>query len=304
MQKTVNYKKAAAVIIVICSMASARAQLASFGSGYFQNRYLLNPAMAGGQTGLTINGAYRKEQLSFAESPTSQYLTADYGLTDKVGLGLKVEAIQSGPLSHIDAKATYAYHVQFTETKKLYMGLSLGITNNHLNISKTNGEADDPALANFNAKGTQVDADFGIAYTDGKLLVQGAMPGIISQYKKEASDWVNKPLAFASVSYKAKLSDDGEGIFAEPMLCFRAIKGNDNMIDAGANFSFLDNKLNIMGMYHTNKSVSAGAGLEIFEKIISINAIYHSTPGDLKTFSDGGIEIALRASLGNIFKKK
>src|SRR5882757_4449340 len=159
MQKTVNYKKVTAVIAIIFCMASAKAQLASFGSGYFQNRYLLNPAMCGQQKGVVINGAYRKEQLSFTESPTSQYLAADYGITDKVGLGLKVEATQSGPLSHIDAKASYAYHILITEQKKLYMGISLGFTNNHLNISKTNGEADDPALANYNVQGTQADAD-------------------------------------------------------------------------------------------------------------------------------------------------
>jgi len=304
MQKTVDYKKLVSLIAVICCMASARAQLSPFGNGYYQDRYLLNPALCGAKEGIVVNAAYRKEQLSFSESPTSQYLTAAYGISDKVGAGVKLEASQSGPLTHINAMASYAYHLRLTETKKIYMGLSLGVTNNHLGISKTNGEADDPALLGYNAKGTQVDADFGAAYTDGKLLVQAAMPGLVSQYKKENKDWVNKPLAFAAVSYKVKLSEEAEGIYAEPMVAFRAVKGYDNIIDAGSNFSFLGNKLAIMAMYHTNKSISAGAGLEIFDNTVSVNAIYHSTPDGLKTFSSGGIEIAVKASLGNLFKKK
>jgi len=304
MQKTVNYKKLVLLVVLTACLVPASAQLMPFGSGYYQNRYLLNPAMCGQERELVLNAAYRREQLSFSESPTSQYLTAGYGISDKVGVGLKVEATQSGPLAHINAMGTYAYHVQFTETKKLYMGLSLGVTNNHLSLSKTNGEADDPALLGYNAKGTQVEADFGAAYTDGKLLVQGALPGLISQYKKENKDWVNKPLAFAAVSYKAKLSDEAEGIYAEPMVAFRAVRGYDNIIDAGSNFSFLNNKLSILAMYHSNKSISAGAGLEILEKLVSISAIYHSTPDGLKTFSSGGIEIAVRASLGDLFKKK
>jgi len=64
-----------------------RAQLASFGSSYFQNRYLLNPVWPAGNPSY-YQWRLQKEQLSFAESPTSQYLTADYGLTDIGSLGL------------------------------------------------------------------------------------------------------------------------------------------------------------------------------------------------------------------------
>ncbi|MBS1566225.1 MAG: PorP/SprF family type IX secretion system membrane protein [Bacteroidetes bacterium] len=303
MQKTVLNKILVLVITLIGCMATAHAQLLPFGNGYYKDRYLLNPAMCGTEHGLVLNAAYRKEQMSFSESPTGQYLTAAYGLSDKLGVGLKAEVNQSGPLTHLNVMGTYSYHLILTEKKKIYMGLSLGVTNNHLGISKTNGEADDPSLLSYNAKGTQVDADFGVAYTDGALLVQAAAPGLVSQFKKDYRDWVNKPLVFAAVSYKAKLSEEAEGIYAEPMVAFRAIKGFDNIIDGGANFTFLDDRLNIMAVYHSSKSISAGAGLQVFDKAVTISAIYHSTPSALKTFSSGGIEIAVSASLGNLFKK-
>jgi hypothetical protein len=182
------------------------------------------------------------------------------------------------------------------------MGISLGINNNHLDISKTNGEADDPSLLNFNNKPTKFEAGFGAAYMHGNLLVQAVLPQLASQFKKEENTWANRPLAFAAVSYKVKLSEEADGIYAEPMVCFRAIKNADNIIDAGSNFTFLNNRFNVMAMYHTSKSISAGVGLSIVEQV-SINAIYHSTTGGLKTFSDGGLEIAIKFNLTGILKK-
>jgi hypothetical protein len=184
------------------------------------------------------------------------------------------------------------------------MGLSLGINNNHLDISKTNGEADDPSLLNFNNKATTFEAGFGAAYAYGNLLVQASLPQLAGQFKKEEKTWTNRPLAFASLSYKIKLSEEADGIYAEPMVCFRAIKNTDNIIDAGSNFTFLNNRFNVMAMYHTNKSITAGVGLQVIEQIVSVNALYHSVTGGLKTFSDGGLEIGLRLNLSGISKKQ
>ncbi len=75
------------------------------------------------------------------------------------------------------------------------MGLSLGVNNNHLDISKTNGEVDDLTLLNYNNKGTRFEAGFGAAYEYGNLLVQAALPQLTSQFKKEENNWANRPLA-------------------------------------------------------------------------------------------------------------
>jgi hypothetical protein len=184
------------------------------------------------------------------------------------------------------------------------MGLSLGVNNNHLDISKTNGEVDDPTLLNYNNKGTRFEAGFGAAYEYGNLLVQGVLPQLASQFKKEENNWANRPLAFAAVSYKIKLSEEAEGIYMEPMVCFRAVKNADNIIDAGSSFSFLDNKFNVMAMYHSNKSITAGVALEIIDHMMTLNTLYHSTTGGLKTFSDGGLEVGLRFNISGIIKKQ
>lgn len=304
MKYAILYKKLLPVLACIGIAAAAQSQLTNFGSGYYQNRYLFNPAMSGLQQQLVVNASYKKEQLSFAESPTNQYLTADYGMSNKAGVGVNIMANQAGPLKQLSAMGTYSYHLAFSEKNKLHLGFSLGVNNNHLDISKTNGEADDPALLKYNNKGTQFEAGFGAAYTYGNLLVQAVLPQLASEFKKEESNRANRPLAFAAASYKLKLSDEAEGIYMEPMVCFRAFKNADNIIDAGSSFSFLDNKFNVMAMYHTNKSITAGFGLGIIDQIMTLNALYHSTTGGLKTFSDGGLEIGLRFNISGIVKKQ
>jgi len=304
MKHIIQYKKLIPVIACICIATTANSQLVNFGGGYYQNRYLFNPAMSGLQQQLVVHAAYKKEQLSFNESPTNQYLTADYGVSDKAGVGVYVMANQAGPLKQLNAMGTYSYHIAFTEKSKLHIGISLGVNNNHLDISKTNGEADDLTLLNYNTKGTRFEAGFGAAYAYGNLQVQAALPQLASQFKKEENTWSNRPLAFASVSYKVKLSEEADGIYAEPMVCFRAIKNADNIIDAGSNFTFLNNKFNVMAMYHTNKSITAGVGLEIIDQIMSVNALYHSTTGGLKTFSDGGLEVGIKFNVSGIIKKQ
>ncbi len=297
------YKRLIPVLACIGLATAANSQLTNFGGGYFQNRYLFNPAMSGLKQELVVNAAYKKEQLSFSESPTNQYLSADYGITDKAGVGINVIANQAGPLKQLSAMGTYSYHLVFSEKNKLHMGLSLGVNNNHLDISKTNGEVDDPTLLNYNSKATKVEAGFGAAYEYNNLLVQAVLPQLASQFKKEENNWANRPLAFAAVSYKIKLSEEAEGIYMEPIVCFRAIKNADYIIDAGSGFSFLDNKFTVMAMYHTNKSITAGVGLQLIDHLMTLNTMYHSTTGGLKTFSDGGLEVGLRFNVSGIIKK-
>jgi hypothetical protein len=57
-------------------------------------------------------------------------------------------------------------------------------------------------------------------------------------------------------------------------------------------------------MYHSNKSITAGVGLEIIDHIMTLNTLYHSTTGGLKTFSDGGLEVGLRFNMSGIIKKQ
>ena len=60
--------------------ALAFCQSNSLGSMYYQNQYLANPAFAGLEKGLELNGVYRKQLGNVEGAPTIQSITAAYGL--------------------------------------------------------------------------------------------------------------------------------------------------------------------------------------------------------------------------------
>ncbi|BAV09996.1 hypothetical protein FLA_6049 [Filimonas lacunae] len=286
----------------VAAAGTARAQLLPSGTGYFQNRYVLNPAFAGFTRQLTVNAAYRREQANIDQGPTSQYVTADYGLTNSVGVGVNAYNEKAGVLKNTNVMATYAYHISFSESRKLHLGLSAGVRNERIDYGAVNGEQDDATLTSFNSRGVQFDADFGAAYTDGGLTIQAAAPGLVTNFKSSTSSWVNKPVFFAAASYKVKISEDGEGIWLQPMAMFRQVKGYDNLVDAGAQCSFLEERMYVFGMYQSSKSFMAGAGAGIIKDVITINAVYNTRVNALKGYSGGNFEIGFTLKPGHLAK--
>ena len=115
--------KAMMLLILIQAISEkSNAQLNPFGAAYFQNQYLFNPAMAGTEQKLKLNVAYRKEWNDISNGPVNQYLSGDFGLSDKVGVGLKVINDKAGVLSTTGAMATYSYHIGISDKQKLHFG--------------------------------------------------------------------------------------------------------------------------------------------------------------------------------------
>jgi type IX secretion system PorP/SprF family membrane protein len=289
-------KKNLARLVMLIGMSAITeqltAQLDPFGAAYFQDQYLLNPAMSGLEKKLNVNLGYRKQWNSIPGGPVNQYVTADYGFNNKVGAGLNLYNDKAGVLFTTRAMGTYSYHVTINENRKVHLGLSAGIVNRRIDNSSLNGEPGDPLLATGSK--TRFDADFGAAYTDKKLTVQAAFPNMVTFFGKTETDAVDKPIFFAAASYKFSLTGAND-VLLEPKLAFRAVKGYDNIIDAGANIFFGKN-LNVFGIYHTSKNSTFGAGLHLMNKLV-ITLVYTTATKDIKTYSGGHLEAGLAASL-------
>jgi type IX secretion system PorP/SprF family membrane protein len=270
---------------------TSSAQLNPFGASYFQNQYLFNPAMAAHQQNLLLNGGYRREWNSVPDGPVGQYLSGEYGFSDKVGVGLIINNEEAGLLQTTSARGTYSYHISLNDSRKLHFGLSAGVWNRRVDKTNMNGDPSDLSLVN--AARTNFDADFGVAYTDERLTIQGAFPNMVSFFGKDESEMVDKAMLFASASYKLTVSED-DGLTLEPKVAFRGIKGYDHIIDAGANLSFRNN-LNVFGIYHSSKNATLGAGLTIKNKL-TLSAIYTSSSNVLKNYTGGNIELGVRFS--------
>jgi hypothetical protein len=132
-----------------------------------------------------------------------------------------------------------------------------------------------------------------VAYTDKQITVQAAFPNMVTYFNKENDSLVNRPTFFAAASYKL-FFNDGD-LTLEPKAAFRGMKGFDNIIDAGVNVTL--KQVNLFGIYHTSKNITAGAGLKIADKLL-ISAAYTSAGSAIKEYTDGNFEVGLSFALG------
>lgn len=293
-------KKGAAFSLLAGSLFMAKQGAAQhlnpFGASYFQNQYLANPALAGSQAGFLGNVGYRKESSDIPNSPNNEYLTAEYGF-DKVGVGLNVFNDKAGVLRSTRVVGTYAYHIELTPKQHLSIGLSAGVWNQRIDESAVNGEIDDASLGSFNNRKMKFDADFGVAYSYGGLTVQGAFPNLVTYFRKEEDEIIDRSTFFAAASYKLRFGSDESTIRLEPKVAYRGVKGYDNIVDVGAHVSFMDDLFSFFTMYHTSKSATFGAGLTI-KKQIGVMVAYTTNTSELKQYSSGDFELGVRFSLG------
>src|ERR1700761_6834601 len=106
-----NIKKIFFAMLLLGCALQSRAQLNPLQSMYFQNPYLYNPSLAGMTNNLNINLDYRQQWSSFPGTPKTEAFTADYGATDRVGLGLTVYNDVAGLITQTKVVGTYAYHL-------------------------------------------------------------------------------------------------------------------------------------------------------------------------------------------------
>ena len=300
MKKTYIQRAGAAIALVLGLLISGetKAQLNPLGGIYFQNRYQANPALAGSDSGLTVNLGYRKQWNSIPGAPKTQALTATYGLNEKVGLGLNVYNDEAGLMRRTKVMGSYAYHLPVgAEEQKLSFGLSLGFMNERVGYEDMVGDPNDQNVNRFNQRETFIDGDFGAAYRSNKLTVQAAIPNLKNFFgTDDNANTVDHSLFYTALSYKFYFEQYLDGLGIEPLAAFRGVKGFDNIGDFGANLTFANNAVSLSGMYHTSKSATIGMGVN-FRKSISILGIYTTETSALSGYTKGNFEVALKARL-------
>lgn len=286
------------IVILLATTLSSKGQLTPFQQGYYLNKYLTDPSMAGLQQGLNINLGYRQQWSSFPGTPKTQTLTADYQATDKVGLGLNISNDKAGLIQQTRIMATYAYHLPLsTNGQRLNFGLSLGINDPSISYSSVNGDQSDVQIADYNQLKPYVDGDFGISYSSEHLTIEGAVPNLKATLFKNEDERidVDRTTFMTAASYKITLP--GNSLTVEPKVMFRGVKGYDNIFDAGVNFSMVSTGLSLQGIYHSSQNV--GMGFAFDQKAFGLSFNYNLETGPISTYSSGAFEFGLKLKLFN-----
>lgn len=263
--------------LAFCVPIAAKAQTSNFGAGYFQNQYQVNPAMAGlKSTELNINTAYNKESNSVGNGAKTISFTADYGLNNAVGLGFNLLMDKIGALSTTRIMGSYAYQIKLNqEDQSLHFGLSAGGILERFNANQIIGDPSDEMLYNFNERKMQFEADFGLAYLQNGFTFQAIAPNLVSTLRDKEKTVLSQGALVASVAYKLGFGDTNNPVHVEPKVTFRSFKGLKSIVDAGANVDFVQNTINIYGLYHSNKSVTAGIYFKVLDTF-QVSGAYNS----------------------------
>ena len=285
------------LILAVLPFSNSMAQLNPMGAAYFQNQYMMNPAMAGQQQRLTFNAGVRQQFSSMPGAPLSQSLTADYGFSERAAVGLFVNNDRAGVLKRTHAAGSFAYHLPLSGAgQHLSFGISLSLANDRIDLSDVKGDTNDPDLYDMNQRETYMDGDFGMAYTSSGLQVQAALPNMKHLLKKDILEVANLPVFFSAISYRIPL---GSMSTVEPKVVYRGVQGHDNLLDAGANLVFNSaaaNKLNLFGMYHSAGSATFGMGVT-WKNTFSFNGMYTTNTSALQGYTNGDFELNIGYSL-------
>jgi type IX secretion system PorP/SprF family membrane protein len=294
------------VIVLICGLvflAGKKAdaqQINPNESQYFTNQYLANPAMIGlNSNTLLVNVAYRNQWSEIPGSPKSALFTGEYHGENNASFGLQMSNQSSGMLSQTRVLGTYSYRIRFAEKDhSLRLGISLGWTRDHLDYSKAIGNLSDAEIYSFNSQNSLWDADAGFAYQNQDFTVQGSLSNLRRTFSKEFSDVSDYQTYYFAANYKVQLTDD---VTVNPKVAFRGIHNFDMIADIGAELVFKE-PLQLMGMYHTNGSLSGGASY-LYDKKMLIFGIYSSASDELRNYGGSTFEFGIGFTVPNKKKK-
>lgn len=261
-------------------------------SQFFFNRYLGNPAMAGLDTALHLNAIYRKQFDGLPGAPVTGAFTADVNTGKRVGLGLIAYNDNAGLIKRTRLNLTYTYHLPVGEYgQKLHFGISAAFAHIRLDRAGIIGDEPDPSVTKFNARKNAFESDFGMAYTDSHMTIQGSLTNLFSYFKNIDNTTGDVSTFYAAASYKFNFGGTVNSI--EPQVSLQGVKQYNSILDIGVRLTMLHNLLSIYGMGHTSGTFSTGVGVN-YKSILLIQGSYLSQTSGLRNYTNGSYEISLQ----------
>lgn len=251
--------------------------------------------MAGTAAGWEANAGYKAQWTAIDGAPSMQAVTATYGSkNEKMGAGLSFYNETSGVIQRTNIKGSYAYHLPLSSNGDyLDFGVAAGLMDEWIDFSKVRGDQSDMSLSNFNQRKIYLDADFGIAYRNQNIILQGAIPNMKRFFNRDVTRTVvDRSTYFASASYRFTSPDQAITLI-EPKVAYRGIDNYRDIFDVGVNTQIWGNKFLLSGIYHTTNSMTVGVGTT-YQNQFSIVAFYTSNTSDLQNYTNGEFEVGLK----------
>lgn len=226
-------------------------------SQYFNNPFLVNPAMAGFQENININAILGYSMSGLPGAPMNFNLTADAPVLRNLAAGVHVNSFQHGVFTENKMKMAVAYLLPFKEqiaSHHLRFGLALGMGQNTINRSKIVVENSSDVLASSYYAIT----DIGASYVYKNLTLQAVFPNFL--YFKNENNRATSNLNLYYFSGGYTFSPKISGFMFETIAVARKNRDMLWIADVGIQ-TYLqqdDKELAFSYLYHTDKSSSLG----------------------------------------------
>jgi len=285
-------KKYIAILLLIVITSASKAQLSPLKGQYYQNEYLVNPAMAGsrGKTEIFLN--YSNQWNKIDGAPVMASFSAVRPLNDKASVGLNLINDKAGLIRKTQAMASFSYKVPFADDHALRFGVSMSWSQDRMDYGRaTSSGLNDTELARYNDRENYIDGNFGVTYQIKNFEAQFSY---LSLNQKRSSNIATVDYAtfYGSLSYKIRF-DDSFGV--KPMFVYRGVKKYNNQWDVAGEWNA--DQLRFYTMYHSNKSFTGGIGY-LDKSGFIISAMYNSEPYNLRGLSGGIFDVILGYSFG------
>lgn len=286
-----------AILIVFTTMMLPAQQIGMY-SHYFYKPMLYNPALAGLDN--TTNAALisRNQWNDFKAAPKLNMFTIDGSLLDnKVGVGFNLINDRKGITNRTTGSLCYSYKLDLGNDMRLLLGLSLGVTYQSLDFSKTLVENNsDPNLFTSTEKKTALDANAGLAFVWKGLELSFAMPQLF-QNKINYVDYSNVRGYYAmarhymiSVKYKINLIAD-KGVSLTPQALVRFVPNAPVQFDGILTADWKD-KCWLGFIYKSSYAVAINVGF-VVHKQLSIGYSYDFVTGSIGNYSGASHELMM-----------
>jgi type IX secretion system PorP/SprF family membrane protein len=276
------------LLLSVAGLAQQRTQ-SSFN---YVNKYNFQKSYAGLENCSKIFLQHKSQWVGVENAPTNTFLQAHTRLPWKFGVGLGINRWSAGLLDRFDASVAVAKHFQI---KKLTLSPSVnfGYARYGLNPGDAVSFDNDSYLNQSRTASNTFYGDFGFLATYEALEVGVSIPSVFASNPEFDVADIDPTLTVeryfnAHASYDIQVKDAWR---VTPMVFYRSIPANGQMIDAMAEVNYKEN-IGVAVGYRTNSGLLASANVNI-KDMFTVGYAYDAGMQAIAAVGSGSHEVLL-----------
>lgn len=257
-----------------------------------------NPAFAGTDTYFNAYATHRTQWTGITDAPRTYQLGLHApSKSGKMGFGGHITTDVAGPTKRFGFQGVYAYHLQVSESSKLSLGASFGLTQFTIDGSQiTLRESSDSALDGSTQSELKPDASFGVLWYSDKFKVGASAMQILNNNLDLFPGDGDGKMAVHYYLTGSYLFNISETIDIEPSTLIKYVKPVPAQFDLSARVIYKSN-LWIGGSYRSSDAIAIFAGYNILD-YLTLGYSYDFATSDIQTYTNGTHEILIQLRFG------